>query len=422
MSSQPQNQKDSAHKSSHPNALQPIPRAIWILGFMMFSLNLSFLMVYSFSGIYLKTLLGVSTTWIGLLEGTIEATSFLLKLLSGIFSDYLRRRKPLLVLGYVLSAFSRLLLGLACSFGLVFAARLMERIGNGLQSTPRDAMVADIAPPRRIGASYGLKRSLGQAGAFLGGAVGILAMWWTSNDFQQVFWLASIPAFIALSILIFMVKEPKRYDHPAVSAEIPLPVPKSRPKMRWSNLRLLGQSFWLLMVVNAIFMLSRMSETFLILHAHGNFGLKVTYAPLVMMVFNAAWCGVSYPVGVLADRMNRYWFLAIGIIFIVLADIVLASALSLPVFFIGVALWGVQYGITQNIFLSLIVESVPENLRGTGLGCYYIILATSAFFADLGAGAISEHYGEAYAFTTSGVIALCSLLTLMVIMGYKKKK
>ncbi len=401
--------------------LQPIPQTVWTLGWMMFLINLSYVMIYSFSGIYLKTLLGVSMGLIGLLEGLAEASSFFMKLASGMFSDYLRRRKPVMIFGYMLSVFSRPLLAISGSFALVLTARIMERLGNGIQATPRDAMVADVAPPKRIGASYGLKRSLATAGSFFGGVCGILAMMATGDDYQMVFWIASIPAMIAFSILLFVVKEPKKFDHPAVSAEAPMPAPKRRQRIQLSQFPLLGQSFWLLMAVNAIFMLSRMGETFLILHAHSNFGLKITYAPVIMMIFNAGWCSASYPVGVVADRMNRYWFLAIGIIFIVLADLVLASATSLPFLFIGVALWGIQYGITQNIFISLIAETVPEDLRGTGFGCYYVICAISALICDTCAGSIAHHYGEARVFIASGIVALMSLLALILIMGYKKR-
>lgn len=399
----------------------PIPRTVWILGGMMFLINLSYVMIYSFSGIYLKTLLGVTITWIGFLEGLAEAASYAMKLFSGMFSDYLRRRKPVMVFGYLLSVFSRPILAVSHSFSLVLTARLMERLGNGIQATPRDAMVADIAPPNRIGASYGLKRSLATAGSFFGGVCGILAMMATNGDYQKVFWIASIPAIIAFSILLFIVKEPKQFDHPAVSSEVPLPAPKRRQRIQISQFHLLGQAFWLLMAVNAIFMLSRMGETFLILHAHSNFGLSKTYAPAIMMLFNAGWCAASYPVGVLADRMNRYWFLAIGIIFIVLADLVLASAESLTVVFIGVVLWGIQYGITQNIFVSLIAEKVPEDLRGTGFGCYYIISAISALVCDTCAGNIAHHYGEGRVFIASGIVALMSLMVLIFIMGYKKR-
>jgi MFS family permease len=401
---------------------QPIPRMVWTLGVVMLLINLSFVMIYSFSGVYLKTLLGVSTTLIGLLEGVAEASSYLMKLFSGMFSDYLRRRKPVMVFGYMLSVFSRPLLAMAGSFGLVFTARLMERIGNGIQATPRDAIVADVAPPKRIGASYGLKRSLGTMGSFFGAICGFLAMVWTNDNFHYVFYLACIPAFIAFALLLIFVKEPKRFDHPAVSAEAPTPAAKRRHKIQLSNFKLLGQTFWLLMLVNGIFMLARMSETFLILHARENLGLAVRYAPVVMMLFNFGWCISSYPIGAIADRMNRYVILAVGIIFIVLADLTLASATNLTVFFVGVLLWGVQYGITQNIFVSLIAETVPEDLRGTGFGCYYVISATSAFICDVCAGHISDSLGEATAFLMSAVVALFSLLALVIIMGYKRKR
>jgi MFS family permease len=410
-------EKNNTLASSTP----PIPQTVWILGGMMFLINLSYVMIYSFSGIYLKTLLGVAVTWIGFLEGLAEAASYAMKLISGMFSDYLRRRKAVMVFGYFLSVFSRPILAISNSFALVLTARLMERLGNGIQATPRDAMVADVAPPKRIGASYGLKRSLATAGSFFGGVCGILAMMATHDNYQKVFWLATIPALLAFSILIFVVKEPKQFDHPAVSSEVPLPAPKRRQRLQLSQFPLLGQSFWLLMMVNAIFMLSRMGETFLMLHANSNFGLAITYTPVIMMLFNAGWCAASYPVGVIADRMNRYWFLAIGIIFIVLADLILASANSLAVVFIGVVLWGIQYGITQNIFVSLVAEIVPEDLRGTGFGCYYIISAISALVCDTCAGNIAHHHGEAKVFIASGIVALMSLLVLMVIMGYKKR-
>ncbi len=415
-------QEDRVLNTPAAPQIPPIPKTVWTLGLVMFLINVSFVMIYSFAGVYLKTLLGVSTSLIGLLEGGAEACSFLMKLFSGIMSDHLGKRKPVMLLGYTLSVFSRPLLALAGSFGTVFAARLMERVGNGIQASPRDAIVADVAPPSRIGASYGLKRSLGTIGSFCGAICGYFAMVWTNENFQYVFWLACIPAFIAYVLLIVFVKEPKGFAHPAVSAEAPLPAAKRRHKIKMSNFKLLGRTFWLLMLVNAIFMLARMSETFLILHARENLGLAIRYAPVVMMLFNFGWCISSYPVGVMADRMNRYWFLAVGIIFIVLADLTLASATSLTIFFIGVLLWGIQYGITQNIFVSLIAETVPENLRGTGFGVYYVICATSAFTCDVAAGRISDIYGEASAFLMSGIVALIALLTLIVVMGFINKR
>lgn len=399
-----------------------IHATVWKIGWMMFFLNLSFLMGYSYIAIYMDSL-GVAMAWIGVAEGVAEASSYLMKLFSGILSDYFRRRKPLMVIGYSISVASRVIFGLASSLTPIFVGRLGERVANGIQSTPRDTMVADVVPPKHIGAAYGLKRALSQGGAFIGAIVAMFAMRLFNNDIQSVFQAAIIPAVLAYCILIFFIREPKRFSHSAVSSEIPLPEEKRRHPISIKNLPLLGKSFWMLMLVAAIFMLARFSESFLCLYARKTFDLPLENVPLVMVVFNAAWCLTAYPVGRMADRMNRYWFLIIGILFLVLADMVLANADSLMMMWIGIGLWGVQYAVIQNTFLSIIAEIVPEDLRGTGFGCYYVICATSEYFAcHLIAGVVSQHFGQARMFLASGVIAVFSLLVLIVIMGYKNKK
>jgi MFS family permease len=410
----------SISKNNHQNT--KIHSTVWKIGWMMFLINLSFVMGYSYIAIYMDSL-GVAMAWIGAAEGVAEASSYIMKLFSGMLSDYFRRRKPLMIVGYSLTVFSRILFSFASSLMPIFAGRLGERIGNGIQSTPRDTMVADVVPAKRIGAAYGLKRALSQGGAFLGAIVAMFAMRFFDNDIQSVFQAAVVPAILAYCILIFFIKEPKRFNHSAVSAEIPLPEEKRRHPISLKNLPLLGKSFWLLMLVAAIFMLARFSESFLYLYARKTFDLPLENVPLVAMIYNATWCLTVYPVGRMADRINRYWFLIIGILFLVLANMVLANASSLTMLWIGIGLWGVQLAITQNIFLSLIAEIVPEDLRGTGFGCYYIICATSEYFAcHLIGGVVSQYFGQSRMFLASGVIAVFSLLVLIVIMGYKNKK
>ncbi|MBP9829472.1 MAG: MFS transporter [Proteobacteria bacterium] len=409
-------------KISQNQPATKIDSTVWKIGWMMCLVNLSFVMGYSYIAIYMDSL-GVAMAWIGVAEGVAEASSYLMKLFSGMISDFLRRRKPIMVIGYSMIVTSRVLFGLANSFMPLFFGRLVERIGNGTQSTPRDTMVADVVPAKHIGAAYGLKRTLSQAGAFLGAIVGMVIIRWFDNDIQSVFQVAIFPAIIAYCILIFLIKEPKRFTHSAVSSEIPLPEEKRRHPISLKNLPLLGKSFWTLMLVAAIFMLARFGESFLALYAWKKFDLPLENVPLVMMVYNAAWCLTVYPVGKMSDRMNRYWFLIIGILFLVLADMVMANAESLTMMWFGIAFWGIQMGITQNIFLSLIAEIVPEDLRGTGFGCYYIICAFSEYFANhIIAGVISQHFGQSRMFLASGMIAAFSLLVLIVIMGYKSKK
>lgn len=393
-----------------------IPITVWQIGIMMFLLNISFVMAYAFSGLYLKHIIGASAIGIGALEGACEMISHLMKLFSGMLSDFFKRRKGIMVIGYIFSVISRPVLAISDSFGLVFSARMLERFGNGIQASPRDAIVADVAPRKRIGASYGLKRSLAYIGSLIGGVCGIFAMKFTNNNYQQVFALASIPAIAAFLLLIFCVKEPKRFDHPAISSGSPVPSPKLKPKFSLKNFKYLGTAFWLLMGVNAIFMMARMNETFLILRMNEGFQIDPMFAPVVMIVFNIGTTLSSYPVGLLGDRFNRVKLLGIGIAALLLADIIMYSATSRGVMYLGVLFWGIQLGSTQNVFVSLIAEKVPEDLRGTGLGVYWLVNAFSAFCADTIAGCVAHHFSLNCIFVSSGIIGVFALAVLFLML------
>ena len=393
-----------------------IPVTVWQIGIMMFLMNISFVMAYSFSGLYLKNILGASAIGIGLLEGICEMISNMMKLFSGMLSDFFRRRKGIMIFGYIFSVISRPLLAISDSFALVFSARLMERFGNGVQASPRDAIVADVAPRKRIGASYGLKRSLAYAGSVLGGVFGILAIEATNNNYRAVFGLASIPAAIAFLLLIIFVKEPKRFEHPAITSEAPLPSPKLKPKFSFKNFKYLGLSFWLLMTVNLVFMLSRMNETFLILRVNEGFHVAPKFAAIVMIVFNIGTALSSYPVGMFGDKVNRTKLLCFGISALLLADMVMYSASSITTMFCGILLWGIQFGATQNVFVSLIAEKVPEDLRGTGLGVYWLVNAIAAFFADNIAGFVAHHFSLGGIFVSSGMIGVVALMVLLLMI------
>jgi MFS family permease len=331
-----------------------------------------------------------------------------------------------MVTGYGIIVLARYLLAFFSSFRFpVIFARLSERIGNGIQAAPRSALVGDISPPKRIGASYGLKRSLATIGSFSGAAIAMLIMWLTNENYRVLFAFTTIPATIGFILLIFFVKEPKTLRQAAVFAGVPSHAPKYKPTFKLSNFKLLGPTFWKLMTVNFIFLLARMGETFLSLYGR-ELGLSLSRIPIVMMVFNLAWSLSSYPVGQIADRMNRYWLLCLGMVTLVLSDLVISNASALPMFFLGVALWGIQYGTTQNIFLSLINEAVPETLRGTGLGIFWLTSACATMIGDSTMGYIAHRWESArYAFIASGIVSILGLTSLLVIMGYKirpKKK
>lgn len=391
----------------------PLPVTVWLLGFIMFLINTSFMMIYSLSGIYLKSAMGVNTNLISILEGVAEGASYAFKLLSGVASDYLRRRKAIMVVGYGLMVISRPVLAISNTFLVVLGARLMERLGNGIQATPRDALVGDVAPTERRGAAYGLMRSLGTAGSCFGAIVAIFAMWWTLENFRQVFWLATIPAILAYFILISFVKEPERNVHPKDH--------QKRHPIHFTDIPRLGKSYWILMIVVGIFILSRVSETILVLHAHDNYGLSSTYAPLVMIVFNLCYSLSSYPIGRLSDRIGRYGLMSAGISALICADVLLAFAPNIYVMFVGVMFWGVQWGISMSVFMAFIADTTPEDLRGTAFGFYYLISAVASVMAGIIAGTISHGYGLHMTFMVSSVIAILALLVLVLFLPRPKK-
>lgn len=385
----------------------------------MFLINISVIMVYSLNALYLSTVVGVSAVWIGLLEGVVEATSSFMKLFSGVLSDYLKKRKSIMLVGYAMTVISKPLLGISSSFGATFLFRLIERVGNGVQSTPRDALIGDIAPVNHRGACYGLQRSLGVMGSISGALLAVAAMSYTTDNFQLVFMLASIPAMVALCILYFAVREPK---HAHYANDIKIGKSEERHPIHWSDFRRLGKEYWGLMVVVAIFMLARISETFIVLNAVKNFSLPRSYAPSVMILYNITYCLCSFPIGLISDRIGRYRLLIAGIGAFMLADLFIALAPNLYALFAGVLFWGCQMGISQNVFSSLIADLAPEDLRGTGFGVFYLISGTSVIVGGAGAGMIAHVYGEGSAFTMSFVVAGLSMAALLFFAPGKKKR
>jgi predicted MFS family arabinose efflux permease len=390
-----------------------IPPTVWHIGFMMLLMNASYVMIYSFCSVYMKNVLGASMTIIGLIEGACEILSHAMKPVSGMVSDLLKKRKIIIAAGYACSSLGKLVLAVSCTCVPIVFARTLERLGNGIQAAPRDAIVGDIAPKEIIGSSYGLKRTLAYIGSITGGVLGIIVMGLTDNDYPSVFRIAVIPALLAFAILIFLVKEPKKLNSRAAASGNP----GLKPTFSLKNLRYLGFSYWVLMAINGIFMMSKMNETFLILRMNEGFISNPRYTPVVMIVFCTGCAIASYPVGLIGDKdkQSRLKLLYFGIISLILADVMMYFAASEWIMYSGILLWGIQLGSTQNVFVSMISEIVPRELRGTGHGCYWFINAISGLIADSLAGFISENFGLNYSFMSSGLIGIVALITLSML-------
>ena len=382
--------------------LAAIPRGIWVLGFVSMLMDVSSEMIHSLLPLFMVGVLGASALTVGLIEGAAEATALISKVFSGVLSDWLGRRKGLTLLGYGIGAVTKPLFALAPSIGIVLTARLLDRIGKGIRGAPRDALVADIAPPHLRGAAFGLRQSLDTVGAFAGPllAVGLMLLW--QNDFQAVFWVAVIPAAVAVLMLAVGVKEPA-----------PQNVTKRTNPIRRANLARLGADYWRVVAIGAVFTLARFSEAFLILRAQQS-GIAVALVPLVMVAMNVVYAGSAYPFGKLSDRVSHTKLLALGLAVLIAADLVLASGAHWALVLAGVALWGLHMGITQGLLATMVATTAPADLRGTAYGFFNLLSGLALLTASALAGILWDQFGAAATFLAGAGIAAVAILLLLI--------
>jgi MFS family permease len=379
-----------------------IPSTVWALGFVSLFMDLSSELVHSLLPIFLVTTLGASALTVGVIEGIAEATAMLVKIFSGAISDFLGRRKGLLLMGYGLAALSKPLFPLAHSVDVVFTARFLDRIGKGIRGAPRDALVADVAPAEIRGACFGMRQSMDTVGAILGPILAIVLMLWL-GQIHLVLWFAVIPAVISVALIVGGVKEPT-----AVSGERAF-----RSPIHWKVLRDFSRGYWWVVIVGGLFTLARFSEAFLVLKAQQT-GLTATWVPMVMVVMSLLYAVSAYPAGWLSDRISRTKVLCVGIVLLILADLLLAQADSIMSMLAGVALWGLHMGFSQGILATLIADTAPEYLRGTAFGLFNLISGVCLLIASVLAGALWETSGSASTFIVGAVLAAAALLLLVL--------
>ena len=398
-STQPGNPSSPA---SGKGVYRNLPRGIWALGIVSLFMDASSELVHSLLPVFMATVLGASMVTIGIVEGVAEATAAITKVFSGAISDYFQKRKFLLVLGYGLAAITKPVFPLATTIGWVFAARFVDRIGKGIRGAPRDALVADFVAPEFRGAAYGLRQALDSVGAFLGPLLAILLMIWLANDIQAVLWVAVVPAFIAVLLLIVAVREP------ASSA----PVASSRTRLTLADLKRLPLRYWYVVALGAVFTLARFSEAFLILRAQ-DVGLAVHYVPAIMIVMNIVYALFAYPAGAAADRISGRKLLVFGLGVLVAADVVLAVATAPWMAFLGAAFWGLHMAFTQGLLAKLVANTAPVDLRGTAFGFFNLISGVALLLASVVAGVLWHAFGATATFFAGAVFAALAAAGLL---------
>jgi MFS family permease len=389
---------------NRPGTRRGIPAGVWALGFVSMLMDISSEMIHALLPVYMMTVLGTSALTVGVIEGIAEATASITKVFSGALSDWLGKRKFLAALGYGLAAFTKPIFPLASSIEWLIAARFIDRVGKGIRGAPRDALVADIAPPHLRGANFGLRQSLDTIGAFIGPLLAIGLMWLTADHFQAVFWIAVIPAFLSVGLILVAVKEPER---PKEQRRVRMPLHRD-------ELRRLGATYWRVVAVAAVFTLARFSEAFLILRAQ-SIGLPLALIPIVLVIMSVAYSVSAYPIGVLSDRVNRLTVLALGLVLLLLADLVLAFATDFVWVGIGVVLWGLHMGFTQGLLATLIAETAPAELRGTAFGMFNLMTGVALLVASVVAGALWDMTGPQGTFLAGAAFSVLTLVGLLVI-------
>ena len=389
-------------RSSIPRRLKDgaraIPSGVWALGFVSLFMDVSSEMVHSLLPAFFVTVIGLSYTAVGLVEGIAQAIALIVKIFSGALSDYLGKRKALALLGYGLAAITKPVFAIASTAGWVISARFIDRLGKGIRGAPRDALIADITPEAVRGASYGMRQSLDSAGAFIGPVLALALMILLANDMRAVFWFAVIPAACSVLILWIWVRDPPH----AHDGEV------TRPPLNMSAVRQLGRPYWIIVLIGGVLMLAGFSEAFLVLRAQ-EIGLQLSLIPLVFIVMNVVYTMAAYPAGLLSDRLGREGMIVAGFTVLIAADIVLALATDVAQVMGGVALWGLYMGLTQGVLTALVADTAPRELRGTAFGVFNLVSGVALLLASALAGILWDQLGPAAPFLASALLAALAL-------------
>jgi MFS family permease len=381
-----------------------IPGGVWALGIVSLLMDISSELIHALLPIYLVVGLGASALAVGVIEGIAEATALIVRIFSGALSDRLGNRKWLAALGYGLAAVTKPVFPLAPTLAWLFAARFIDRIGKGIRGAPRDALIADIAPPDLRGASFGLRQSLDTIGAFLGPLAAIVLMMLTADNFTLVFWFAVIPAFLSFGVIVLFVREPPRPEGLA-----PVRSPLSR-----AQIARLGSAFWIVVVLASAFTLARFSEAFLLLRAQ-SVGLPLALVPVMLVVMNVVYALSAWPAGALSDRIGRYGVLTWGFAILIAADFALALAPNAAIVALGAALWGLHMGLTQGILASLIADTAPADLRGTAFGMFNLVTGIATLAASVIAGVLWDLLGPQVTFLAGAIFTALALIVVPLV-------
>ncbi|HSD66216.1 MAG TPA: MFS transporter, partial [Vicinamibacteria bacterium] len=375
-------------------------RNVVALGLVSLFTDLSSEMIYPLLPVFLTAVLGAGPAALGIIEGVAETTASLLKLFSGVWSDRIGRKKPLVVAGYALSTAARPLVGFAAAWGHILAIRFADRIGKGVRTSPRDALVAASVGPEDRGRAFGLQRAMDHLGAVLGPLAAFVLMAGAGLSYRPVFLLSVIPGLAAVATLWFLVREPG------------LPAPAhAGSRLRDGKL---PPGFRRYLLIVCLFTLGNASDAFLILRAVDS-GVPAAYVPLLWGAFHVVKSTLSTPAGILSDRWSRKTLIVGG--WLVYAACYGAWALaSGPASVVGVFLvYGLYAAATEGAERAFVADFVPPERRGTAFGWFHLAVGISALPASVMFGIVWSRFGAAAAFGLSASLAVAASALLVLL-------
>lgn len=380
-----------------------LPKTVIFLGFVSFLTDLSNEMIYPLLPIFLSTVLGAGAIALGIIEGIAESTAALLKAVSGIWADRLRRRKPFVIAGYGLSGIVRPLIGLAALWTFVLAIRVLDRIGKGLRTSPRDALIADVTESSQRGTAYGFHRAMDHAGAVVGPLIAAGLLGFGSISIRHVFLLSGIPACAVMVVLIACISEPRingvRHPNP------------STLKLHWHDV---GRDYKVFLLSILVFTLGNSTDAFLLLRLK-DAGVFVSGVAMLWSVHHLVKMFSTYVGGRLSDRIGRrrmilFEWLVYAVIYLAFAMV--GSPTMLIILFVA---YGLYFGFTEPSERAWVADLVPEQLRGTAFGYYHGVISFGALPASIIFGFLWQIYGVDAAFLTgAGLAAGASAILFMI--------
>jgi MFS family permease len=359
-------------------------------------------MTYPLLPLFLFTVLGASATAVGAIEGAAETTAALLKLASGWWSDRVSRRKPLVLGGYTLASVVRPLIGLARSAGQVFAIRVADRVGKGIRTSPRDALIADSVDPRIRGRAFGFHRAADNAGAVVGPLLAFAFLRWGGLHLRTVFLLTAIPGALAVAMLLFGVREVPRAAPPSRERRLDFKTP-------------LGRRFWAYLGVLLLFTLGNSTDAFLLLRA-GQLGVAAAMVPILWAMLNFVKSAASTPGGILSDRIGRKPLIVAGWLVYAAVYFAFGRAGSAWHAWALFAVYGLYFGLTEGVEKALVADLVPEDRRGAAFGWYNLALGIGALPASLLFGFLWDHWSSRLAFDFGALVALTAAAGLALVV------